>query len=154
MKASIPLLLVGALALITPAVAQTYTIGASSCPSPYYASAIDCQNVPLTIGTTTTTEWLFADYPPYTAEQFFWGALGDFDVTNIQIVSYTTVTWTSLGKPYSANLPAEFTANLTGEEGTTSSGTLDLKISYAIGKTGRYTSGPIASTAGGTVVIN
>jgi len=59
-----------------------------------------------------------------------------------------------MGRNYCENLPTEFSANLTGIEGTTATGSIDLKIAYTIGKTGRYTSGPLAATAGGTVTIN
>lgn len=132
--------------------AQTYTIGASGCGvgSPTW---IDCYSVPVTLGTTTTTMWIEADYPPYTAEDFFVGILGDYAVSNVQIVSTETISWVSLGKAHTATLPTEITATLTGVEGTTSSGSIDLKIGYTIGKTGRYTTGPLAATAGGTVTI-
>jgi hypothetical protein len=104
----------------------------------------------MSIGTTTTTMWLEADYPPYTAEDFFVGAIGDYTVSNVRIASFTNICWASLARQYSA----EITANLTGVEGTTVTGALDLKIPYIIGRTGRYTSGPIASSAGGSVTIN
>ena len=130
----------------------TYAIGASTCGAGS-TTWIDCHNVLLTIGTTTTTMWLEADYPPYTAEDFFWGAVGDYTVSNVRIESFTNICWASLGKHYCENLPAEITANLTGVEGTTVTGALDLKIAYIIGRTGRYTSGAIASTAGGSVTI-
>lgn len=130
-----------------------YTIGVSGC-GVGSTTWIDCYAMPVTHGTTTTTMWIEADYPPYTAEDFFVGSLGDYAVSDVQIKKITNVCWTSMGKHYCENLPQEITANLTGVEGTTASGSIDLKIAYTIGKTGRYTSGPLAATAGGTVTIN
>ena len=130
----------------------TYSIGASGC-GVGSATWIDCYSMPVTLGTTTTTMWLEADYPPNTAEDFFVGTLGDYAVSNVQIVASETISWVSLGKAHAATLPTEITANLTGVEGTTATGSIDLKIAYTIGKTGRYTTGPLAASAGGTVEI-
>jgi hypothetical protein len=130
----------------------TYSIGVSGCGAAS-TTWIDCPSLPVTLGTTTTTMWLEADYPPNTAEDFFVGTLGDYAVSNVQIVSSETISWVSLGKAHTASFPTEITANLTGVDGTSSTGSIDLKIAYVIGKTGRYTYGPIASSSGGTVSL-
>lgn len=143
------------IALAMPSLrAQTFTIGASSCPSPYYASAIDCRSIPVTSSGITSTVWAFIDYPPYTSEDFLSGAIGDFQTNSVAVVSSTTLTWQSLGHTLTATVPTELTATLLGVEGTTATGTLDLKLSYVIGKTGKYTYGPMASTTGGSITLN
>lgn len=112
-----------------------YSIAASGC-GVGSTTWIDCYSMPVTLGTTTTTMWLEADYPPNTAEDFFVGTLGDYAVSDVRIKAFTNVCWTSLGKQYCENLPTEITANLTGIEGTTATGSIDLKIAYTIGRPG------------------
>jgi hypothetical protein len=142
--------ILGLMAAMSIHAQTTYTIGASGCSGTYATSASDCTSVPLTLGTTTTTMWMFVDYPPQTAEDFIDGVLGDFEVSNVTIVSTTTLTWVSNGHTFTKTLPTEFTANLNSGSHT---GTLDVKLSYSIGATGRYTRGPVPATAGGTVVL-
>lgn len=121
----------------------TYTIGAASC-GPASATIIDCYSMPLTVGTTTQTAWVAAEYM-YTTEDFLTGLIGDYEIADVSVVS--AITYKGI------RFPTEIRAKLTGVEGTVGTGTLDLKISYTIGKTGRYTTGLIAATSGGVVKI-
>jgi hypothetical protein len=123
----------------------TYNIGASNCGVASY-SLLDCYNMPLTINGQTTTAWIDASFIG-SEEDFFvmHNGGGDCIVSNVQVLSSISYK----GQSY----PTEFTANLTGTDGTTSSGTMDIKVGYTVGKVSRWNTGLIASTAGGTVNI-
>jgi hypothetical protein len=100
------------------------------------------------------------DFPPNTAEEFlvFHDGSGDYETSNVQVVGTTQVCWTSQGRQWCTTLPAEVTATLLGINFATGqytgvNGTLDIKLTYPIGATSRYTRGPIATTAGGSVTV-
>jgi hypothetical protein len=132
----------------------TYTIGATTC-GVGNTTWIDCQSMPLTLGTTTTTAFIEMDYPGNTAEDFMFGVAGDYAISGVAIVSTTNFCYQYENKPYcQKNLPTEVTAYLTGIYGTPGAGSLDLKIAYVLGHTGRYTIGAITQITGGTVTVN
>jgi hypothetical protein len=122
----------------------TYNIGASNCGVASYV-LLDCYNMPLTVNGQTTTAWIDASFLG-SEEDFVVGAsIGDYVVSNVQAQSSITYQ----GRSY----PTEFTATLTGSQGTTGTGSVVVKISYTVGKVSRWNTGLIASTAGGTFSI-